>query len=127
MHAASSNHFDLAETKAEAPLELGMKDMVGQGDNALGFPRLLGPHDRRAAAGERKNRERPGREEMLLGATAVIALMRHRGDDRGLTVGPAVNGNPRAFADRRMRAVGADQEHRRDCFAVSKLDIDAMG
>src|SRR5260370_37401632 len=100
MDAASSDDCNLAETKAEAPLELGMKILVGQRDNAFCFPRLFGPHDGRAAAREREDREGSGRQEMLLGATAMIALARHRGDDRGLAVTPAANGKPHAAPGR---------------------------
>ena len=46
----------------------------------------------------------------------MIALMRHRGDDAGLAVVPAMRGDAGVFADRRARAVGADQQARGDRF-----------
>ena len=86
---------------------------------------VLGPHDRRALARQRQDRERPGRQEMLLGAAVVIALVRDRGDDRRLVVVPAVRGDAGLLADRRARAVGADQKPRRDRLAVGELHVDA--
>ena len=74
---------------------------------------FLGPHDRRALAFERQDRERPGGQEMLLGAAVVIALVRHRGDDAGLAVGPAEALDAGALADAGARAVGRDQQPRR--------------
>ena len=57
--AARADRFDLAEMQAEAPLQLGVEVGVGQRHDALGLLRVLGPHDRRAAALERQDRERP--------------------------------------------------------------------
>ena len=70
--AARPDHLDVAEMQAEAPLQLGVKFIVRQRDDALGLARRLGPHDRGAVAGQRQDRERAGRQEMLLGA-AVMA------------------------------------------------------
>src|ERR1700682_1113075 len=98
--------------QAEAPFQLGVKAVVGQRDDARGLVRLFGPDDRRAAAHERQNRERPGGEGMLLGAAVMIALVRDRRDYGGLPVAPAIAGDARALADRRMRAVGGDQQAR---------------
>ena len=71
---------DVAEMQAETPLELGVKLLVRQRDDALGLFALLGPDDRRAmpsrVALQRQDRERTGRQEMLLGAPVVIALVR---------------------------------------------------
>ena len=82
----------------------------GQGAQAPGFLRFLGPHDGRAPSGKRKNRERSGGQEVLFGSTAMIARVRHRGDDCALTVWPAVHGNPCALADRRARAIRGDEQ-----------------
>src|SRR6516225_2816477 len=90
MDAALAHDLDLAKMKPEAPLQLGVKFLVGQRNQAPRFLRFLGPHDGRAPSGERKNRKRSGGQEMLLGATAVIARVRHCGDDCALTVWPAV-------------------------------------
>ena len=117
---------DLAEMQLEAALELGTKAGIGQRHDALGLARRFGPHDRRAPSLERQDRERPGRQEMLLGASAMVAFMPDSGDDRRLAVAPAVRGDAGAFADRRTRAVGGDQKPRRDRVAVRKLDIDVL-
>src|SRR5262249_60405342 len=123
MAAARGDRRDLAEVRAEAPLELGMKFRVGQRDDARRLLRLLGPHDRRAVAPsgiacERQDRERPSREKMLLGAPVMIALVGDGGDDGGLAVAPAVAGYACPAADRRMRAIGRDKEARGERIAV---------
>src|SRR5262249_56488790 len=79
MDAARADRRDFAEMEAEAPLELGMKFRVGQRDDARRLSRLFGPHDRRAVthrdiARQRQDRERPGREKMLLAAPVMAAL-----------------------------------------------------
>ena len=71
---------------------------------------------------QRQDRERARRQEMLLGAAVMIALVRDRGDDAGLAVVPAVARDAGALADRRVRAVGGDQEPRRKCVAVGEHD-----
>src|SRR5262249_46904053 len=108
--AARADRRELTEMEAEASLELGGKFLFGQRDDARRRLRLLGPHDRRTMADggiarQRQDRERPGREKMLLGAAVVIALVRDGGDDGGLAVAPAMAGDARALADRRTRAV----------------------
>ena len=113
--------FDVAELQAETFFQLGVKFIVGQRDDALGLARVFGPHDRRAFARQRQNREWPGRQEMLLGAAVVIALVRDRRDDRRLIVIPAMRGDAGLFADLRARAVGADQQPRRHRFAIGEL------
>ena len=82
--------------------------------------RLFRPHDGRALARQRQDRERPGRQEMLLGAAIVIALVRDRADDGRLVVIPAVGGDAGLLADVRARAVGADQQPRRNRVAVGQ-------
>ena len=120
--AARPDHFDVAEMQAEALLQLGVKFLVGQRDDALGLARGFGPHDRRALSRERQDRERPGGQEMFLGAAVVLALVRHRGDDRRLIVIPAMRGDAGLFADLRARAVGADQKPRGNRLAVGELE-----
>ena len=71
--------------------------------------RGLGPYDRRAPALQRQDRKRPGRQEMLLGAAFVVALVVDVDDDGGLAVVPAMHGDAGAFADARTRAVGGDE------------------
>ena len=73
-----------------------------------------------AVARQRQDRERAGRQEMLLGAAVVVALVRDRADDRRLVVVPAVRGDAGLLADLRARAVGADQQPRRDRVAVGE-------
>src|SRR5262249_61075139 len=110
--ARGADRRDLAEMEAEAPLELGVKFLLGQRDDARRRVRLLGPHDRRTMADrgiarQRQDRERPGREKMLLGAPAMVALVRDGSDDGGLAGAPTMAGDARALANRRTRAVGA--------------------
>ena len=124
--AARPDHRDVAEMQAEAFLQLGMEFIVGQRDDALRLARVLGPHDRRALARQRQDRERPRGQEMFLGAAVVLALMRHRGDDRRLIVIPSMRGDAGLFADFRARAVGADQKPRGNRLAVGELDVDRM-
>ncbi len=63
---------------------------------------------------------------MLLGAAIVRAFVRDCGDNRRLVVIPAMRGDAGPFADFRTRAVGADQEPRRNRLAVAEHDIDRM-
>ena len=109
---------DLAEMQAEALFELGVKAGIVERDDAFGLAGLFGPDDRGAMPGrvalERQDRERPRRQEVLLGAAVVVALMAHGGDDAGLAVAPAVGRDAGALADRRARAVGGDQQPRVD-------------
>jgi len=118
--------------EAKAPLELGVKFRVRQRDDARRLLRLFGPHDRRAVAPggiarQRQDRERPGREKMLLGAPVMVALVRDGGDDGGLAVAPAVAGDARTLADRRARAVGGDHEPRGERIAVGQTHMGAIG
>jgi hypothetical protein len=108
-----------------------MEARLGQRDNPRRLLRLLGPDDRRAVASssvafQRQDRERARREEMLLGAPVMIALVRHRGNDGGLAIAPTVAGDARALANRRVRAVSGNQEPRRDRSAVRELDGDGV-
>ena len=63
---------------------------------------------------------------MLLGAPVMLALMRDRGNDRRLIVIPAMGGDAGLLADFRARAVGADQEPRRDRLAAGKLHVETL-
>ena len=124
--AARADHFQIAELQAEALLQLVVEFIVGQRDDALGLVRAFGPHDRGAVARQRQDRERPGGQEMLLGAAFVIALVRDRADDGRLAVIPAVRGDAGLLADLRARAVGADQQPRRDRVAVRQRHVDRV-
>ena len=112
--------------QAEALFQLGVEAVVRQRDDALGLALFLGPHDRRALALERQDRERPRRQEMLLGAAVMIALVRDGGDDARLTVVPADAADAGRLADRRARAIGGDQELCGKPLAVGETDIDAI-
>ena len=127
-HAARTHRLDLAQTQAELPLELAMEFRFGQADDAGGFLRLLGPDDRGTVAQDRiafqrQDRKGSGREEMLLRTPAVIALVRDGGDDRRLTVAPAMTCNSGSFTDPRLRAIGRNQQPRRQRAAVRKPDF----
>ena len=63
---------------------------------------------------------------MLFGAAVMLALVRDRGDDRRLIVIPAMRGDAGLFADLRARAVGADQQPRRNRLAAGELNVDRM-
>ena len=120
--ATRTGHFDLAELQAEAAFQLGVEFAVRQRDDALGFALFLGPHDGRAIALQRQNRERPRRQEMLLGAALMIALVRDGGDDARLLVVPADAADAGRLTERRARAVGGDQKFRVDRSVIGELD-----
>ena len=122
--AARRRPLRFAEMQAETPFQLGVEFIVRQRDDALGLALFFRPHDRRALSLQRQDRERPRRQEMLLGAAVMIALVRDRGDDRRLVVVPAVRRNAGLLADPRARAVGADQKPRRNFIAIREPNID---
>src|SRR5947208_16765307 len=74
--------------------------------------------------GQRQDRERAGRQEMLLGTTVMITLVRYGRDDGGLIVGPAVTGNAGALANAGTSAVSGDQQASGDCAAVRERNLD---
>ena len=76
---------------------------------------------------ERQDRERAGRQEVLLGAAVVIALVPHGGDDARLGVVPAMRRDAGALADRRARAVRRHQQPGADGGAILQSDGDAVG
>ena len=74
---------------------------------------------------QRQDRERSRRQEMLLGAAMMIALMRHRGDDAGLIVIPAdaadagrARGSPSARRRRRPAARADSRRRRPSCTSM---------
>src|SRR5262249_44387514 len=118
--------------ETEAPLELRVKFLLGQRDDARRRLRLLGPHDRRTMASggiarQRQDRERPSGEKMLLGAAVWVARVPGGGDGGGLAVAPAVAGDARALADRRTRAVGSDQQTRGERITIGQTHVGAVG
>ena len=95
-------------------VELGMKLFIGQRNDARGLLGLLGPDDGgTVTAGgivrQRQDRERPRRQEVLLGPAVVIALMGDGGDD-----GSAVRRNRKARTGNRQQATGNVQIWYRD-------------
>src|SRR5205807_4558996 len=129
--AARADRLDLAEAEAEAPLQFAMEAGVGERDDALGLARAFGPYDRGAVAHsrvafQRQDRERAGRQKMLLGAAAVLALVRDGGDDARLRIAPAVARDAGALADVRARAIGRDQEARRNGRSVGESHSDIV-
>ena len=106
--------LDLAEMQAKALLELAVKFILAERDDARRLGALLGPYQRGALSGQRQDRERAGGQEMLFGAAVMIALVADGDDDAGLIVVPAMGGDAGALAQLRARAVGGDQQARLD-------------
>src|SRR5260370_19826642 len=89
MNATGTDSCDLTETKAETPLELGVKFGVRQRDDARRLLRLLGPDNGRAVAHgggafQLQDRERPGGAEKLLAPPAIVALLHSGGGNARL-------------------------------------------
>jgi hypothetical protein len=101
---------NLSQVQAKTAFQLGVKLIVRQRDDTRGLGISFGPHQRGAIAFQRQDRERTSGEEMLLGAPVVRALVRNRGDDRGLTVVPAMYCDVGLLAHARVRAVSRDQQ-----------------
>ena len=63
-----------------------------------------------------------------LGRDAVVrALVREGAGHRALLVGPCAHGDFGCPAAQRLAAVGADDQPRRDCAAITELQLDAVG
>src|SRR5260370_38007279 len=117
MNATGTDRCDLTETKAETPLELGVKFGVRQRDDARRLLRLLGPDDGRAVAHggvafQRQDRERPGGGKMLLRPPPKIAPRRDGGDNRPLLLTKTLAGEFPALADNRNPAVRGHEKTR---------------
>jgi hypothetical protein len=82
----------------EALLEFIVEFGFAERGDACGLGAILGPHQRRAFAGQRQDRERTRGEKMLFGAAVMIPLMADGDDDAGLIVVPAMGGDPGALA-----------------------------
>ncbi len=128
IRAARPDHLDVAELagRSGVPARRGIRRPAAR---RCARPRASSSVQtmRRAVAGQRQDRERPGRQEMLFGAAVMIALVRHGGDDAGLIVVPADAADAGALADRRARAIGGDQKLRRDASpSGGQLDVDAL-
>ena len=124
--AARSGDFDVAELEAETLFQFSVEFIVRQRDDALGLMLFFRPHDGRALALQRQNRERSRRQEMLLGTAVMFALMGNGGDDARLVVVPAGAADAGRLANERTCAVGGDQEFRGQHIAASKVHVDAI-
>ena len=113
--AARTGHRDLAELAGRSAVR-ARRGIPSSGSATMrSASRLLfGPHDRRALALQRQDRERPGRQEMLLGAAVMIALVRDGGDDAGLVVVPADASRCRPASRIAERAPSAATRRRAD-------------
>src|SRR6201999_4352127 len=89
----------LTEMQAEALLELAVKFVFRECDDAGGFSAPLGPHQRRAFSRQRQDRKGTGGQEMLLGAALMVALMADGDDDTRLVIVPAMSGDAGAFPE----------------------------
>ncbi len=75
-----------------------MEFLVAERNDARGLGPTLGPHQRRALAGERQDRERARGQKMFFGAALVIALVTDGDDDAGLVILPTMGGDARTLA-----------------------------
>ena len=84
-----SSTRDLAELQSEALLEFGLEHELVAGHQPFGILAVRSVHtieDRLPV--QRQDGERAGRQEMLLGAAIMRALVRDRADDARLAVFP---------------------------------------
>src|SRR5215475_8990999 len=100
-----------------------MKIVIRQCDDPVRFLRLLGPDNGGAVMAQRKDGERPGRKKMLFGPPTVIALMGDSGDNRGLSIRPAVSRYPGEFPQSRANTIRGRDEFRLDLRAVAERDL----
>ena len=103
---------DRAQLRGEAIFELTRQILGVERQQRLCVGAAFVPDDARLAARKRQERERAGRQEMLLRPAFVVALVRDRRDDAGLVIVPADGldlGEPRKF---RARAIRGDREAR---------------
>ena len=114
----SRGEADFAQFWREAVFELARQLFGIQRKQRARVGATLVPDNARLAAGKGQNRERTGRQEMLLRAAFVIAVVRDRRDDSGLVIVPADGLNVGEPAEFRARAVGGDSEARPQGAAV---------
>ena len=124
MNAARADRRNVAEMQLKSLLKLGMEGVSGQRDDALRLAGCLSPDNRRALTLERQDGERSRRQKVLLRPAVVIAFVIDIDDDRRLTILPAMHGYAGALADRRMSAIGRDQQTCRDRTAIGQLDVE---
>jgi len=116
--------MDLAKLEAETLFELGLEDEIVLLDETFGVGGALGPDDGGAVAFQRQGRERSGRQEMLLGAAVMRALMRHCADDSGLAVLPVHRLDAGHVAQARTHAVGGDKQACLERTAIGEMHCD---
>ena len=123
MEAWGTDNLNVAEPKAKAPFELGVK--LGPGRATRRFASWVASvqtmEDRRPVRGSTANG--PEEKKCSSARPSVVALMGHRGNYGALTVGPAVNGNPGTFADPGASTVRADQEGGRNQLTIVELHV----
>src|SRR5208282_1496664 len=101
---------DLAQFRGEANFEFAREVLGVELEQRAGVGAPLVPDDARPAAWKRQDGEWARREEMLLRAAFMIALVGDRGDDAGLVVVPADGRDLGECAELRARAVGGDRK-----------------
>ena len=120
--AARPGERDVAEFEPEALLEFGEKFSVRQRDQARGLARSpRSTRSRRGCPLSGSVANGPAGRKCSTARPAVIALMRDRGDDRGLRIRPRDARDAGALADARLRAVGRDQQARLKMLTVAEL------
>src|SRR5215468_7044394 len=101
-----------------------MKIVIRKCDDPVCFLRLLGPDNGGAIMAQRKDGERPGRKKMLFGPTTVIALMGDSGDNRGLSIRPAVSRYPGELPQPRANTIRRRDEFSVDLRAVAERNLE---
>ena len=102
--------FERAEIIGEPPPEFVGKWAGREREDAGRDIRLLGPDDRRAVAGHRQDREWAGGQETFLGDAAMRPLVSDGAYDSGLVVAPFDGAQPGGAPQRRVPAIGCDQQ-----------------
>src|SRR5271156_5324806 len=114
--------LDGAELQRETALQLLQEILRSEREQRLGVGRALVPDDARPAAGQRQDRERSRRQEVLLGAAMVVTPVRDRGDEAGLSCLPADGRNVRERAEFRARTVRRDDEASAEASTIREVD-----
>jgi hypothetical protein len=112
------------ERLAEAAHQRAGEGGVGERQHGRRQPGALRPHQRGAVAllvvGHRQQGEGPRGQEMLVRHPAMRRLVPDGGDQRGLRIGPARDADAGGLAQRRVLAVGGDQQRRAQPAAVGQ-------
>ena len=86
---AASDNLRLAQMAAKASRHFGVESRFIQRQHCRRLVGALGPYQRRSVFRHRQNRERPRRQEMLIGDAIMRPFVGDGGDDAGLGIGPA--------------------------------------